>query len=246
MAFILERLTAALNPLPNFDLGNHPVLSSLMLSTFPFPLSIPSFLFPLVSAAMVGSFVTGSGLGWFAAKFSSSLFGSTKRISLPPRIDTLDKQKPDTITFHCACSKHTAEVTGELVFCGLCHCADCRIARTTPVHHGIVVRPNQIQISNAKELVSYRHSDKRTTYHCSTCFSLMYNTNEMGMCVLSAASFLDKQGRLPRYLQPQAHIHYGERVLNIPDHLPKFLDLPKTLAGSGHMHAESNFWHGKV
>jgi hypothetical protein len=33
--------------------------------------------------------------------------------------------------------------------------------------------------------------------------------------------------------QPQVHIHYGEKVLSIPDGLPKFKDVPEAFGGSG-------------
>jgi hypothetical protein len=33
--------------------------------------------------------------------------------------------------------------------------------------------------------------------------------------------------------QPQVHIHYGEKMLSIPDGLPKFKDVPEEFGGSG-------------
>ena len=35
--------------------------------------------------------------------------------------------------------------------------------------------------------------------------------------------------------QPTVHVHYGEKVLAVPDGLPKFKDFPKEFGGSGEM-----------
>ena len=40
--------------------------------------------------------------------------------------------------------------------------------------------------------------------------------------------------RLPSFsFQPSVHVHYGEKVLSIPDGLPKYKDMPKEFGGSG-------------
>jgi hypothetical protein len=38
--------------------------------------------------------------------------------------------------------------------------------------------------------------------------------------------------------QPTMHINYGERVLSIHDHLPKFRDMPERSGGSGELVAD--------
>lgn len=53
----------------------------------------------------------------------------------PPYV--IEAKQPDKPTFTCHCGKHSVILQGAPLFVGLCHCADCRIARLTPVHHGV-------------------------------------------------------------------------------------------------------------
>ena len=38
---------------------------------------------------------------------------------------------------------------------------------------------------------------------------------------------------IPDSVQPTAHVHYRERVLDIADDLPKFSDVPEAFGGTG-------------
>ena len=42
-------------------------------------------------------------------------------------------------------------------------------------------------------------------------------------------------GKVPQGLEPQLHIFYGERVMDVADDLPKFKDLPEPFGGTGEL-----------
>jgi hypothetical protein len=63
---------------------------------------------------------------------------------------------------------------------------------------------------------------------CKTCGGhVMTDHPQIGLIDVYAATIPDLA------FEPQVHIHYGEKVLSIPDGLPKFKDVPAEFGGSG-------------
>lgn len=68
------------------------------------------------------------------------------------------------------------------------------------------------------------------------CGSGLFHTNVLGVHSTSRSLFRhSNDGEVPQGLEPQLHIFYGERVMNVADDLPKFKDLPEPFGGTGEL-----------
>ena len=134
-------------------------------------------------------------------------------------------------TGSCFCGKITVQVSGPTVSEGFCHCNDCRNWSGTPVTAYALWPAPQVQItSGADFLKRWSKTGACVRAHCSECGSLMLSE-------IPAAGLTDVYPlRLTdRPFTPQAHVHYGVRVVDLPDGLPKFADMPDTAGGTGRM-----------
>ena len=82
------------------------------------------------------------------------------------------------------------------------------------------------------DVVVSAKSDQTQRTACARCGGNVLTTKPgLGWKVVYPATLA---GSGFRY-QPQMHIHYGERVLDVNDTLPKFTDVPAEAGGSGEM-----------
>lgn len=134
----------------------------------------------------------------------------------------------------CFCGKVKMEVTGPAVAEGFCHCDSCRRWSATPVTAYALFPDTNVKIVEGQDHVGVFDRDgKARRVHCSTCGGgLMTEIPAAGLCdvyppVLSGFPF-----------QPQAHVNYAERMIDMADGLPKFKDMPEEAGGSGEMMEE--------
>ena len=135
----------------------------------------------------------------------------------------------------CKCGSVRLKFQGAPVAAGYCHCVECRAARESDALDFVAWKPEQQEITKGNDKIStYDHTDKMTVYFCSQCGAGLYHTNVLGVHATSCSLFRNaNEGQLPQGLEPQLHIHYGERVIDVADSLPKFKDLPESFGGSG-------------
>ena len=129
----------------------------------------------------------------------------------------------------CLCGAVVVEVTGASVSEGYCHCNDCRAWCGAPVTTYALWPMSQVSYrQGADKLVRFSKTGTTNRVHCSVCGSLVASE-------LTDAGFIDVYPlRLEgRQFVPQAHVHYASRVIDMPDGVVKFADLPENAGGTG-------------
>ncbi|SPF76111.1 hypothetical protein ALP8811_01111 [Aliiroseovarius pelagivivens] len=134
-------------------------------------------------------------------------------------------------TYHgsCFCGKVAFSVTGAPAGMGYCHCLSCRTWSAAPVNAFTLWEPASLTITAGEDqIATYCKTDQSHRKFCTSCGGhLMTDHPQMGLVDIYAAMLPDLD------FQPALHVHYGEKVLSIPDGLTKFNDMPADLGGSG-------------
>jgi hypothetical protein len=125
----------------------------------------------------------------------------------------------------------TFEVTGEAPLQGFCHCGDCRQWSGGPVTSYALWQSGDVKVTGgADKVASFSKSGQAERRHCSACGGAL-------MTAIPAAGMTDVYPHLLKgfSFQPQAHVWYSERVVEMDDALPKYRDMPAEAGGSGEM-----------
>jgi hypothetical protein len=120
-------------------------------------------------------------------------------------------------------------VTGTPEGMGYCHCTSCRTWSASPVNGFSLWDPGSVVITQGADLVGeYHKTENSLRRFCTTCGGhLMTEHPGMGLTDVYSAMLPDLD------FQPGLHVHYQEKVLSVPDGLPKFADMPSDFGGSG-------------
>ena len=140
----------------------------------------------------------------------------------------------ETYTGRCFCGAVRLEVTGEPVAQGFCHCGDCRHWSGAPVTSYALWPEDAVRITAGEaHVVGYSKSGQAERKHCGHCGGAL-------LTVIAGAGLADVYPPLLTgfRFQPQAHVHYGVRIVDMADGLPKFKDMPAEARGSGEMVAD--------
>ncbi|MCG6940289.1 MAG: GFA family protein [Thiohalocapsa sp.] len=133
---------------------------------------------------------------------------------------------PETYKVHCTCAAVELTITGAPIVHAHCHCMDCRELLNLPYCPVAAWSASQVVVSRgAKSLVEYQHPKlgMRRAF-CPRCGEVLYNTNAMGWRVVSQLLLAKcNRGVLPAELAPDKHFFYEQRVVDVHDHLPKYL-----------------------
>lgn len=129
----------------------------------------------------------------------------------------------------CFCGAVEIEASGEPAVMGLCHCDSCRTWLGAPVHGFMLWPKDQVKVvKGADELGLVKRTEASHRQFCRRCGGAML-VDHPALGLVDVMSV-----RLPSFsFQPSVHVHYGEKVLSIPDGLPKYKDMPKEFGGSG-------------
>ena len=131
----------------------------------------------------------------------------------------------------CFCGAVTIEVSGDPVSEGYCHCNDCRAWSAGPVtSYGLWPTPAVKITAGEDKLGTFSKTGTTNRRGCTICGGVM-------MAELPGAGLIDVFPTLlkGREFSPQAHVNYASRVMDMPDGLPKFADLPEEAGGTGQM-----------
>lgn len=73
---------------------------------------------------------------------------------------------------------------------------------------------------------SFKHPEKQLTKtFCDVCGEVLFGTNRLGMRVVPNALIARAtDGKLDATLAPTMHLFYRQRVVDVSDDLPKYLD----------------------
>lgn len=135
---------------------------------------------------------------------------------------------------HCFCGAVELVVSGEPEAMGYCHCDSCRHWSAGPVNAFSLWQPEAVQITRGEDNIgTCRKTPQSHRKWCRTCGGHVLTEHpELGLTDVYAAILPE----LP--FNPSLHVHYQEAVLQVPDGLPKFRDLPEDIGGSGVSMAE--------
>lgn len=131
----------------------------------------------------------------------------------------------------CFCGAVKFEVDGGPVMQGFCHCTDCRSWSGTPVTAYSLWPEGQIRVTAGEDgITRFDRDGKARRCSCSECGGAL-------MAELYPAGLIDIYPHVLKDLPFEAagHVFYRERVIDMPDGLPKFADLPEAAGGSGEM-----------
>jgi hypothetical protein len=140
----------------------------------------------------------------------------------------------ETFRGGCYCGAVAVEVEGPPVAAGICHCESCRRWHSAPVNAWAIWPDARVRVTaGAEQLLEF---DKQGSggpsgrSSCARCGGALLNRKpRIGMTVVYAMTLVDSTFAF----EPTFHCYYGEGVLHMADGLPKFLDLPAPLGGSG-------------
>ena len=129
----------------------------------------------------------------------------------------------------CMCGAVEVELTGDPNVQAYCHCASCRGWLGAPIHGATLwPTPNVKVTKGADKLGLYKKTENSHRQFCKSCGSAVLVAHPaIGMTDVPSVSI---QGFA---FKPALHVHYGEKVMQVKDGLPKFKDFPKDFGGSG-------------
>ncbi|MEP7056319.1 MAG: GFA family protein [Caldimonas sp.] len=139
-----------------------------------------------------------------------------------------------TYTGNCFCGAVELSVSGEPVAMGYCHCESCRHWSAGPINAFTLWQPDAVKVTKGAELIgTYSKTPNSYRKWCKTCGGHLYTEHPgMGVTDVYAAVIPDFEYRAG------VHVNYQETVLPIRDGLPKLMDLPAEMGGSGTAIAE--------
>lgn len=131
----------------------------------------------------------------------------------------------------CFCGAITVEVEGDPVTQGFCHCDDCRAWSGAPITAYALWPAPAVRVTAGEDLLAaYSRTGATIRKHCKECGSLILaDQPETGLTDVFPLRLAGLD------FAPAGHVFYAQRVVDMPDGLPKFSDLPAEAGGSGAM-----------
>ncbi len=130
---------------------------------------------------------------------------------------------------NCFCGAVQIEVSGDPAAMGYCHCESCRHWSAGPINAFSLWPPDNVKITAGTENVeTYAKTDNSHRKWCTKCGGHLM-TDHPGMSLVDVYAAV-----IPSLdFQPQVHVFYSEKVVSIKDGLPKMVDVPAEMGGSG-------------
>ena len=130
----------------------------------------------------------------------------------------------------CYCGAVTVTVKGPPAAAGYCHCLECRKWHSAPINAFSIWPDANVTIDGPTTTSTVSEQSRRVS--CSKCGGCVANLKPtINMTVVYPMTLAGVEGRFT--FEPGFHIFYGERVMDVRDGLPKFVDLPEQFGGSG-------------
>lgn len=137
----------------------------------------------------------------------------------------------------CFCGEVEFVVTGEPEAMGYCHCESCRHWSASPLNAFSLWRPEALKlVRGADKILTYNKTPASSRKWCKSCGGHVFTDHPaLGLVDVYA-------GVIPSLpFKPALHVHYAEKVLSVPDGLPKMADMPAEMGGSGKPYRSSRF-----
>jgi hypothetical protein len=158
--------------------------------------------------------------------------------------------KSDRLSTHysgecdCGAIKFTCE--GEPIFTQHCHCNKCREVSSLSTRekdklgYGFTAAypTNSLKIVEGNDHLDEVIKNRVKHLLCKSCHSLIYGISlepeKQGGIGVNANNFIFSGG-VPESFKPVRHVWYKDRIVDMNDDLPKFIDQPKDQFGSGEL-----------
>ena len=129
----------------------------------------------------------------------------------------------------CFCGTVQFTLTGEPAAMGYCHCDSCRQWAAAPVNAFTLWQPQALRITRGHEQIGVYHKTQRSYRKwCKACGGHLFTEHPHWNLVDVYAAVI------PEFpFRPGVHVNYQETKLPLHDGLPKFVDLPQEMGGSG-------------
>jgi hypothetical protein len=139
-----------------------------------------------------------------------------------------------TYSGSCFCGAVEITVSGKPEAQGFCHCSSCRKWSAAPVNAFSLWPLDSVEVVKGAELVAEYHQTERSYRKwCKSCGGHLLTVHPHWKLVDVYAA------TIPGFpFAPGVHVNYGEHVVAMRDGLPKLVDLPKEMGGSGEAMAE--------
>ena len=147
-----------------------------------------------------------------------------------------NNQQPVTRQGKCYCGKVSISVTGPPVMCSICHCSICRSLTGAPFSAQSLHARSNMECNTPEDALWAQSTSKPVTrYRCRECASPMYASLGKGKMVAIPLSVLFRRGMDENptsddlaesdaaLFQPTHHMYYADRIMNVPDELPKYV-----------------------
>ncbi|GLQ98810.1 hypothetical protein GCM10007863_32300 [Dyella mobilis] len=125
----------------------------------------------------------------------------------------------------CLCGKTSLDLHGSPVARANCHCSSCRSFYGTHIFSATAWESDAVRISDGLGQ-TFKHPEKQLTKtFCDVCGEVVFGTNRLGMRVVPNVLLARAtDGALEPSLSPTMHLFYRQRVVDVLDDLPKYLD----------------------
>ena len=129
----------------------------------------------------------------------------------------------------CFCGAVEIAVSGDPVDMGYCHCQSCRTYSGAPFVAFTIWPTENFTVTKGAELIGgYNKVGTSDRKYCTQCGGHMFIDHpELGVVDVRAAILPSVE------FEPKAHLSYAEAVFAVSDDLPKFVDFPAEIGGSG-------------
>lgn len=126
----------------------------------------------------------------------------------------------------CFCERTKIKIKAEPIMQGLCHCSDCRHWTGTFASGAWLFEKAHVEVVGRLATYQKSPSSKVIRKCCEHCFGpVLVERPEIDKIEVAAGLFQSE-------FKPHFHTHYGERLHDIHDDLPRYKDWPVSCGGS--------------
>ena len=129
----------------------------------------------------------------------------------------------------CGCGSVRFTASGEPLYQLYCHCRSCQIAHAAPLIAAAIFPAAQVVYSGETVPITVTpRPDATPRLMCPRCGTKVVNLPHPSVRTILPALCEDRS-----WFRPTMHMQWLERVIDVADDLPRYLDFPERFGGSG-------------
>jgi hypothetical protein len=129
----------------------------------------------------------------------------------------------------CFCGGVQYEVSAEPVDAKLCHCRACQILHGAPMQWAAIFHKQHVRFTAGLDHLHFFNSARGMhdrilpcKVRCNRCGTLIADEGRRMWLAFPTLFDFGQGAETPDSFKPSCHIFYGQRVIDIRDHLPKW------------------------